>query len=139
MAPELAVATARSGSGKQSRRWGRRRAAKLRSLAGFKCWARPFPTVRRAPSGSRCFTHTYLDSGLAAARESEVRWMRGDAPKTSRPRLLMKDNRAGRDTPAVDKLLAAGAVLREIMPRARPAQTHMQCELRAPRRPSSRI
>jgi hypothetical protein len=116
MAPELAVATARSGSGKQSRRWGRRRAAKLRSLAGFKCWARPFPTVRRAPSGSRCFTHTYLDSGLAAARESEVRWMRGDAPKTSRPRLLMKDNRAGRDTPAVDKLLAAGAVLRETCP-----------------------
>jgi amidase len=76
-----------------------------------------------------CFTHTYFDSAMAAARESEARWMRGDAralegiptsvkdeeavagwPVTAGS-ILMKDNRAAENTPVVDKLLAAGAVL----------------------------
>jgi amidase len=76
-----------------------------------------------------CFTYTYFDSAMAAARESEARWMRGDAralegiptaikdedavagwPVTAGS-VLMKDNRAAENTPVVDKLLAAGAVL----------------------------
>jgi amidase len=76
-----------------------------------------------------CFTHTHFDSAMAAARESEARWMRGDAralegiptslkdedavagwPVTAGS-ILMKDNRAAENTPVVDKLLAAGAVL----------------------------
>jgi hypothetical protein len=54
-----------------------------------------------------------FDSALAAARESEVRWIRGDvrALEGIPTRLLMKDNRAIENTPVVDKLLAAGAVL----------------------------
>ncbi len=76
-----------------------------------------------------CFTHTYFDSAMDAARASEARWMKGE-PRTlegiptslkdedamagwyvTSGSVLMKDNRAARNTPMVDKLLAAGAVL----------------------------
>jgi aspartyl-tRNA(Asn)/glutamyl-tRNA(Gln) amidotransferase subunit A len=41
-----------------------------------------FPRAQRDPRlnpSVNCFTHTYFDSALAAARESEVRWMRSAA------------------------------------------------------------
>jgi amidase len=85
--------------------------------------------AERVNPSVNCFTHTYFDSAVAAARPSEVRWMRGDAralegiptsvkdedaiagwPVTAGS-VLMKDNRAAENTPVVDKLLAAGAVL----------------------------
>ncbi|HET6375560.1 MAG TPA: amidase, partial [Methylocella sp.] len=76
-----------------------------------------------------CFTHTYFDTAMAAARESGRRWLKGDArPLEGIPTsvkdedgmagwtvtagsVLFKDSKASRNSPIIDKLLAAGAVL----------------------------
>ncbi|MGH6822168.1 MAG: amidase [Methylocella sp.] len=85
--------------------------------------------IARVNPKVNCITYTHFDYAMAAARESEARWMRGDArplegiptsvkdedaitgwPVTAGS-VLMKDNWAAKNTPVVDKLLAAGAVL----------------------------
>ncbi|MBL6614326.1 MAG: amidase [Reyranella sp.] len=76
-----------------------------------------------------CFTHTYFDSAMTAARDSEARWMSGNARAlegittsvkdddamagwyVTAGSVLLKDERASENSPIVDKLLAAGAVL----------------------------
>jgi amidase len=88
--------------------------------------------IARAQTVNRqvnCFTYTHFDEALAAARAAEKRWLKGDArplegivvsikdedtvagwPMTAGS-IAMKDNKATENTPVVDKLLAAGAVL----------------------------
>ncbi len=85
--------------------------------------------AERVNAQVNCFTHTYFDGAMAAARASEARWMKGEArPLEGIPTslkdedaiagwyvtsgsVLMKDHRATHNTPVVDKLLAAGAVM----------------------------
>ncbi len=78
---------------------------------------------------TNCLTHTHFDEAIAAARESERRYMNGDPRAlegitvalkdeydkvgwiTTAGSRLLADNVATRNHPAVDKLLAAGAVM----------------------------
>lgn len=102
---------------------------KARKLSPVEVLKAQIARAERINPQINCFTHTYFDDALAAARESEARWMKGDPrplegivtsvkdeeamtgwPVTTGS-LLLKDQKAETNTPVVDKLLAAGAVL----------------------------
>ena len=101
----------------------------VRKLSPVEVLKAQIARTERVNGRVNCFTHTHFDSALAAARESETRWMKGDArplegivtavkdeeamagwPVTAGS-MLLKDKKAEANTPVVDKLLAAGAVI----------------------------